>query len=254
MPIEYVNRLMSDVETKTGYPVTVINDDTLQTNAGMKVASKELSHHIIMLNPKYERGADYLIAVQCLMLPMKSVSESEVCEFAVLDEKFEYLISKALNQMSKVNIPSDLKRPFAERIVRGLLQQLNSLPCEIMAIQRIHRDAPELRAEMEYILNSELEVNLDALSPRISEITPKDIFTKSISMNAAFAIICGEVLGNTGLIQPYKASGVIEAGNKLATLIKNLLGSEGNLYQKAVDSWAEQLMMQTMYKWNIREK
>ena len=254
MPMEYVNRLMAKVEIKTGYPVTVINDDKLPSNSGMKAASAELPSHIVMLNPKYERGANYLIAVQCLMLMMKQVSENEVCEFTVLSEKFEYLVDKAVKQMAKVNIPPDVKSGYAQRIVRGLLQQLNSLPCEIMAIQEIHRDAPDLRAEMEYIPNSELQVNFDSLSPDISAIAPKDIFAKNTAMNAAFAIICGEVLGNPGIVQPYKVSGVIDEGHKLAALIRNPTSPGGNLYQKTVDSWAEHLKMKTMYNWTVREK
>ena len=254
MQIEYLNRLMAEVEARTGYSVIVVNDDKLQSNVVMKTASSELPNHIIMLNPEYERGANYLVAAQCLMLLMKQASEKEVCEFAVLDEKFEYLVGKALGQMTKINIPSDIRRPYAEQIVKGLLQQLNSMPCEIMGIRKIHRDAPELRTEMEYVLNSVLAVNLEALSPEIRASSPKDIFTKNATMNAAFAIICGDVLGNQGLVQPYKNIGLLDEGNKLADIIRNLSGPEETLYRKAVDSWAEHLKMRTMYKWTLREK
>ena len=59
------------VEERTGYPVSVVGDPSLDTMAGMRAATAAAPVHLVKVNPDYEQVGNYLIALQCAMLLVK---------------------------------------------------------------------------------------------------------------------------------------------------------------------------------------
>ena len=253
MPADSVKKIINQVEEITDFKVSVSSDASIQTSANMKVATSDNPFHIILINPKFDRASNYLVAVQCLMLLEKWETNGQVTDFILVDDKINYFIDKMAKKIKSKQIPETSKKQFASQIVIGLLQQLNSFPCEIFAATKCFQRYPLLKEEQMYIIQEEIKENLQALSPQIKSIVPEDIFENNATMNSAFASWWEELSGEEGITIPFKAMGYLGKGKKLIDIAKNILDdNSSNKYQKAVDLWAEELFLKNYYKWQHR--
>ena len=130
-------KMMDLVEEKTGYRVSVSVDNTITTHASMVSARSSVPVHLVKVNPKYEKYGDYLVAVQCAMLLIKWGDPARIPDFVILDKNAAYLQDKFAKQVSAKGIPVDTARQYASMIVTGILQQLNSLPIQIISMGMI---------------------------------------------------------------------------------------------------------------------
>jgi len=95
MPSKAVALIIEKTEAITGYKVTVSKQENLQTSASMIPARSENPYHIILINPKYEKASNYLVAIQCLMLLEKRDEDGNIYDFAIRDATVERLGRKA---------------------------------------------------------------------------------------------------------------------------------------------------------------
>jgi hypothetical protein len=247
-----VSLIIDNVERITGYKVSVSPNSDLQTPATMISARQGNPVHMVLLNPKYEKAANYLVAIQCLMLLQKWATDGNVYDFAVNDDKIKYQANKAAQNI-KVQLPDSRKAQISVSIVSGLLQQLNSFPCEMLVAELCYNSYQDLRTEQEYIINDELSNNQEALGSNIKAMMPKDIFEKNASMNAAFALWWSRLTGNKHVELPYKATGFYAKGQSLLSLYDKAKESDKNIYQYLVDLWADELCLKTCYEWITRK-
>jgi len=150
-------------------------------------------------------------------------------------------------------LPESIIQQVGADIVKGLLQQLNSMPCEILAAEHCYREHQSLRTEQEYAINEELGVNKSALSLKIKSTMPADIFDKNAIMNATFALWWGKLTEQMQVFTPYNTLGYHEKAENLINLLDQVHISDKNQYQQLVNLWAEQLGLSDNYEWLIRK-
>ena len=130
-------KIMDLVEQKTGFGVSVLVDDKITTPAGMVSARSSVPMHLVKVNPKYEKYGEYLVALQCAMLLIKWGDPERIPDFGVIDKKVAYLKDKFAKEVSAKGMPFDTSRQYANMIVMGILQQLNSLPIQFISMDMI---------------------------------------------------------------------------------------------------------------------
>jgi len=249
---DILQKIFDLVESRTGYIVSVSSNDDLQTTASMITASPSNPTHLICINPKFDRASTYLVALQCYMLLEKWADDGIVYHFVSKKHDIDYQIKKVIKKI-KANIPDDIKENIAYKIVTGLLQQVNSFPCEMFATEICYNDHISLREEQSWIINQQLRMNATSLDPDIRKIMPPDIFKKNATMNAAYALWWSRLSNDSSVIVPYKVADYMGQGEELFTIIENNKNLNINRYQYTVDAWAEKLQFTDCYEW-IKKK
>lgn len=254
MPALDTQKIMDLVEEKTGFRVSILVDNTITTQVAMVSASSFSPMHLVKVNPNYEKYGDYLVAVQCAMLLIKWADPQRIPDFAILEKKIGYIKDKFEKEVMAKGIPIDSARQYSTMIVSGILQQLNSLPIQMFSMHMVANLAPGLRLLQEESVNNELREASASFTPQVKAITPKEIFERNATMNAAYAINWSKVSGNTMALLPYQALGYISPGEKLLQKYEALsTKKDPDRYIETVDAWAEELKMATWYEWRYRK-
>ena len=247
-------KMMDLVEEKTGYKVSVSVDNTITTHASMVSASSSVPVHMVKVNPKYEKYGDYLVAVQCAMLLIKWGDPERIPDFAILDKNVAYLQNKFAKQVVAKGMPVDTARQYANMIVMGILQQLNSLPIQIISMDIIADLCPGLHLLQEESVNNEMREASAVFTPQVKKLSPKEIFDRNAVMNAAYAIKWSRVSGDTMVLLPYRSLGYLTRGEKLLEKYEVLsTKKDPDRYIETVDAWAKDLQMETWYEWHYRK-
>ena len=249
-----VQMIMDMVEKKTGYGVSILVDDKISTHAGMVSATSLTPMHIVKINPKYEKYGDYLIALQCAMLLIKWGDPNRIPDFVVLNDKANSLVDKFSNLTKKQGMPSEAANEYAKMIVVGVLQQLNSIPIQIISMDMITNLCPGLGALQKESVSNEIREASRSFSKRIRKMTPKAIFDQNASMNAAYAIRWSQISDNKTVLLPYRSLGYINKGNRLIDIYEAVAQkSDPGRYTEIVDGWATILKMDHWYEWRYRK-
>lgn len=101
-----VEKILKLVQERTGYSVTVTRSEDVSAHSIMKTASVNNPVHLIMLNPKYQHVANYLVASQCAMILIKWANPKRIPDLAVRDDEIEAL---ARRLVPEPHIPMDGK-------------------------------------------------------------------------------------------------------------------------------------------------
>ncbi len=254
MPAPETQMLIDMVEKKTGYGVSILVDDTITTHAGMVSATPLSPMHTIKVNPEYEKYGDYLIALQCAMLLIKWGDPNRIPDFSVSDEKSEELIRKFAGLTEKQGLSPEAAGQYARMIVTGVLQQLNSIPIQMISMDMISELCPRLWDLQQESVRNEIREASRNFSKRIRKMTPKDIFDQNASMNTAYAIRYSRISGNRTVLMPYRSLGYINKGNLLIQAYEQVIQKDDpDRYTETVDSWAKMLKMDDWYGWRYRK-
>jgi hypothetical protein len=124
----------------------------------------------------------------------------------------------------------------------------------MLAAEWCFGECPSLRQEQHLSIVGEIREQSGCLAPPIKMMTPKDIFERNASMNAAFALWWAKLFGEKQAILPYKAMGFTAKGELLLEKFNELKASEEPRYCKLVDGWASILGVSDWYKWVKRAK
>jgi hypothetical protein len=115
----------------------------------------------------------------------------------------------------------------------------------------IRQHCPDLHEAQEQAVGSEITNNLGALKPSTRAHYPAAIYEASITMNAAYALLGGDLMGKPYLAVPYLSQGY---GEKARRLIAVALGDEDPAKERAdrqiIDSWAQELGVSSWYDWS----
>ena len=247
-------KIIDLVEEKTGYGVSVSVDDKITTHAAMVSASSSVPMHLVKVNPKYEKYGDYLVALQCAMLLIKWGDPKRIPDFTVLNDKIGFLTTKFAKLSKKRGIPLEAAREYTNMIVSGILQQLNSMPIQIISMDMIASLCPGLRPLQEESVNNELREISAIFTKQIRKMTPKPIFDRNATMNSTYAIKWSKITGDTTALLPYKSLGYLNRGQELLEIYEALSKkSDPDRYIETVDGWAKVLKMDTWYEWRFRK-
>lgn len=246
---------MNMVEEKTGFGVSIVVDDSISTHSGMISASHARPMHLIQVNPKYEKYGDYLVAIQCAMLLVKWADPARIAEFAVRDEKAKSLIATFSGQAQEQGLSPLAANDYIKMTVSGLLQQLNSMPSQLICMDMITELCPGLEAIRKEYVSNELSELSRSFSKRIRQMTPKGIFDRNAAMNAAYAIKWSRISGSRSVLLPYRSMGFINKGTLLIDAYEeNARKPDPDRHVDIVDSWAGILKMEDWYVWRFRKE
>jgi hypothetical protein len=246
-------KLLDLVAQKTGYKVSIGTTTGITSYARMVAASQANPMHIIEVNEKYHRLGDYIVAVQCAMLLIKWANPEKIPSFVVRDDKINFLIDKCSKHSALSNLPAESSRQFARMISHGLMNQLQSQAMEMMAIAFCRQNCPGLIELQDETVNTSIREGTASLAPNIKAMTPPDIFEKSATMNAAFAINWARLTGSDIVVLPFKSTGFFDKGHDLFRIFESIPDDDPDRYVKNVDGWAQMLQLSSLYEWHFRK-
>ncbi|OGV66148.1 MAG: hypothetical protein A3K19_19630 [Lentisphaerae bacterium RIFOXYB12_FULL_65_16] len=247
-----VDKVVALVKEQTGYEVSVTPDPSLSTNVAMRSATAQMPGHIVLLNPKCERFGDFLVALQCAMLLLKWRDRNRIPDFMLIPEKVQYFEAKGSNDVRKLKLPEQTERQDSSMLVQGLLQQLNSVPCSILGGEWCYANCPNLRSEQGLYMGLELRQNSASLAPAVKTQTPRDVFEKSVTMSAAYALWWSDLGGEHLAPLPYESLGYTKGGRELLALLRAIPSDSTTAYVDAVNAWAGHLQLGPLVEWRYR--
>lgn len=242
--------ILNLVEEKTGRPVEVLADPSLQVLAKVNIAKGKAPAHLITFNPT-KRGVDYNVAYECgFILRLYENPPEARFDFAA-SQPGRKAVRKALfekKQIKRMGLPEDAVRKFADQMFDGLMVQLRSVPIGIRIDEWLWNDHAELRDLQKESIMRQQQDNVKALSSEIRSMSPPEVYLANIAMNSAYAIFFDRLIGNDLYAIPYRSAGFENSGERLLEI-----GAEipaGALHDRElIDAWAEELEVSDWYQW-----
>lgn len=252
MNSEGTKQLITEVEQTTGFKVVVDTVDGISEHAQMISARPDLPVHTIRVSKAKLPTADYIVAAQCAMLLRNWSDPTRIPVFNPTPEKFRYLADRAANAKPLSQLPAKLAQETALQLTQGLLNQLRSMPSEILAIRECRARCPDLHEMQADAVESELRLISETFAPKVRSFAPDSIWRNNVSMNAAYALNWSQLTDSTLPMLPYQSTGFSETGAKLLAELNSREARNSTLYVDAVDAWAEHLGLRTLYTWEFR--
>jgi hypothetical protein len=160
---------------------------------------------------------------------------------------------RVINECKQLHrqLPVAKARELGSFIYDGLILQLRSMGPGLLVDRWTRQHCPDLHEAQEQAVGSEITNNLGALKPSTRAHYPATIYEASITMNAAYALLGGDLMGKPYLAVPYLSQGY---GEKARRLIALALGDEDPAKERAdrqiIDSWAQELGVSSWYDWS----
>ena len=253
MTNEDTKQLIHKVEEATGYKVSIERESIPGANARMLSAAPGRPSHIIYVAEDKVAAADYIVATQCVMLLTMWSHPKGVAQFATLNDKVDYAIRKLENWKGFSGVDRESVEKVARMLMTGLIQQLNSTPGEMLAIEHCYRHCPTLRAQQEQVLAADFRKYTASFRPDNKKLLPPEIFEKNQSMCAALALLWAELSGKRSILVPYDSVGLTKKGADLLADYRATTGTDGERMTATVDAWADKLYLRTLFQWNFRK-
>lgn len=247
-------RLISLVEQDTGYRVAVGTTDDTSADAEMISAAPGHPVHLINVSTRCLPVADYIVAVQCIMLLTMWSHPQGVPVFELVPEKIDYAIRKAARCRGLAKLPQALSEQTARNMVFGLLHQLISTPPELIAMEYCHRECPGLRGQQADALAQSLRRNTENLRAEIKEMAPPEIWADNQTLCAVLARCWCDLVEDEIAMLPYNSVGVEDAAKKFVGIYRSVRGTMGERSVGTVDCWATELGLRSLYTWTFRKK
>jgi hypothetical protein len=219
----------------------------LNVLATIRRAGPQDSSHVLRIKGGSSRVADYLIVFQCHM----ALREGQGVRAVLRDKPAvrDQVISECEELHS--HLPVAKARELGSFIYDGLILQLRSMGPGLLVDRWIRQHCPDLREAQARAVESEITNNLEALKPGTKANYPGTIYEASISMNAAYALFGGDLLGKPYLAVPYLSQGY---GEKARRLIALALGdgdpTQDRPERQIINSWAVELGISDWYDWS----
>jgi hypothetical protein len=249
---EGTKQLIAEVERTTGYKVVVDTVDGISEHAQMIAARPDLPVHTIRVSKAKLPTADYVVAAQCAMLLRTWSDPTRIPVFNPTPEKVRYLADRAANSKPLSQLPAKLAQETALQLTQGLLNQLGSMPSEILAIRECRARCPDLHEMQADAVESELRLISETFAPKVRSFAPDFIWRNNISMNSAYALNWAQLTDSTLPMLPYQSAGFSEIAAELLAILSSREARTSTLYIEAVNAWAERLGLRTVYTWEFR--
>ena len=251
----YTKNLIAEVQKVTGYPVSVEVADGLSDHARMISARPQTPFHLVEVNADYRAQADYIIAAQCSMLLVTWSDPSQVWALSTQSDKASHRIEKWCKVKPLKLLDSAKSAHIGTLYLQGLLNQLFSLPLEIVVAGQIFAEAETLRASQSSLQDAYLRRLSSILAPNFRSSLPEDVFHANVGMNAAMAMGWSRLTGQKAPVIPYESIGAADMGGRLLELTEEL-GTQrtSTSHMLTVDAWAELLSLRSLYAWESSDR
>jgi hypothetical protein len=251
----YTKNLIQEVHRSTGYPVSVEVAGGLSDHARMVSARPEAPVHLIEVNEHYRAQADYIVAAQCSMLLVTWSDPSEVWGISTREDKASHRIEKWSKAKPLKTLDAAKRSEIGAMYLRGLLNQLFSLPLEISVAQRIFTEAESLREAQSSLQDAYLRRLSSILAPTFRSSLPEDVFRTNVGMNAAMALGWSRLTGQRAPLIPYESVGALDVGTKLLEFAEELNEHRTAKHHIAtVNAWAVVLSLRSLYEWESSDR
>jgi hypothetical protein len=249
---EITRTVIGRVESVSGCPVVVSEDRSLKTLAASRIARGENRIHAISFNPSAVRDPDYLISYQCgFILRLFEIPEGERVDLAgtaAARQTVYRLLTAPDGPGKKLKLPPETVSTLRDQLFDGLMRQLRSIPIGFRVDSWITREYPELGQLQRDMIMRQIQDNLASLGPEAKKIAPRKIYQANVTMNAAFSAFWAKQLSDPTLAIPYKAAGLLKAGEELLGLLGEISDAP-SADRDLVDAWASRLSLTDWYQW-----
>ena len=245
-------QLIAEVERTTGYKVIIDTSEGIFEDAQMISARPEMPVHTIRVNKAKLHSADYIVAIQCAMLIRLWSNPSSIPVFSPIPEKFRYFVDRSAKSLSSARLTENLIQKTAQQLAQGVLNQLRSMPIEIMTIRDCRIQCPDLGVMQSEAVEAQLRLHSESFTPKIRSFAPEQIWKSNVSMNSAYALSWSELSGTKLAMLPYQSTGFSEIATKLMSELNTHPEKTSESYTQTVDAWANTLGLRTLYKWEYR--
>jgi hypothetical protein len=225
-------QLIQQVEKLSGRMVHVMEEPQLQVMATVSIARGAAPAHFLRYRPG-TRAVDYLVAYQ-LGFVVRLFSCPPDARYDVMTSSAEQ--EEGIRALGLGDLPED----FARSIVDNVVVQLRTYSVGFRVDKWIREQCPGLREQQEHSVRSQLTENAQALAPEIRERFTQELVDANTTMNAAYAIAWGEILGDARHAIPYKAMGYENKAMELLAMLRDIPDdplSDGTL----IEGWAHAL-------------
>jgi hypothetical protein len=245
-------RIISLVESISGYPVLVTEDASLQTLATVKIARGSAAAHVIVYNPSAATAPDYLICCQCgFIVRLFTNPPAERFDLAGSPQARELvgqLLGGPQGVARRMNLDPEAIRGLRDRLFSGLMLQLRSMPVGLRVDAWIRQNYPELSDLQRTAILRQLQDSLATLGPEVRKIAPTKVYNASVTMNAAFTLFWSRTWDDPALSVPYKAAGYDKPGARLLSIFEDI-SDEPTADRRLIDAWADELGLSNWYEW-----
>jgi len=241
------------VEAASGKPVLLQCDSQFSGHAVIKVATSDQPAHLLLYKPDKEAVLPYLVAFQC-EFALRTILADPASQFdLVAKDNMPDDIAALMTSFhqGKNLVPASAVLQLAGQFSNGLGFQLRSMPITMRIDKEIHNDHPELRNLQQQSIDSQLQENMGALSPRAKELAPEEIIKPNASMNAAFAKFFSGLWNAPMIFAPYVAAGYSDVALELLGYHEQI-PADANHDRELVDAWAKHLGLDRWYKTRAR--
>ena len=236
-----VEKIINEVEQRSGRPVLVCEDSNLTTLASITYARAGANAHILRYKPQ-PVDPSYHIAFQAgHALRFFSQPAEGRKDFSLPNVQRGEV-------MRRLQIPGTMPSKVQGMLIDGLLLQLRSMSTGFRVDEWLRKSYPELESLQVVSVRQQLADNSKTLSPQVRSMMPKKIVNCSTGMNGAYAFYWSRVLAEPQHWLPYKALGY---ENKVEELTRALteISDEPNHDSSLVDQWALVLGLTGSYEW-----
>jgi len=239
-PKSAMQEILAQVESVTGYPVTVQPDPSLNVLATVKTVNQTVPFTLIRVRPDNAGTNEYVVCFQCgFVLRQASLPEGERWDITAAYRARKEL-DRAVQKAMAGKVSPAARSAFVENLLGGLIVQLRSVPIGLRIDQWIKNKYPALAEQQSGSIERQLSDNLAVLSPNIKRMAPEVVYNASAGMNAAVAIYWSNQRGDNTLAVPYKAAGYIGMGELLLRRFDEI-DAEPQADRQLIDSWASEL-------------
>jgi hypothetical protein len=226
-------------------------DPTLQTYAGVKLATyKEPLHHI-RYHPSQRENRDYLVAHECVRIMRELGVPPEQGRIAVV-AKPGYHAAADIRRSKRGDNPISAQYA-AYTLYSDILGALTSGPADVHIDRWLHNNYPGLRPQQERALRQEVDSAYRSLAQR-AEFAPKNLVRISATLTYALAEDAGDLIGAPGLAQPFRDFADRYQARDLRRMLADV-GDQGHAGDVATTNrWARYLGVEDWFEWTRWEQ
>jgi len=237
---------LAELERSTGKPVQLVEDPQLKVLATIRRAGAGQACHVLRIKEGETQTADYLITFQCQLLQREG---SNARWMVRAQDSARERLNRDCRQLHQQLTPAQAER-LGQVIIDQLLLQLRSMGPGLSVDRWIHTHCPDLRQAQAVALAEQVTGNLAGLTPSTRASVPATAGEACLSMNAAYALFAGDLLGQPYLAVPYLCQGFGPIARRLVALAlaEDDAGEDGG-DRRIIDGWALGLGLGDWYEW-----
>lgn len=232
----------------TGKPVEFIMKPGMQTLAAVKIARESMPSHIIYYKDSKSGIMNHLVAHECGHIHRMMSVPTEYRKVPATTSANKRIAMELLeNDLMKLSKTIPVEQ-FTNMWFEGIVTQVTNVAVDMRIEKWIFDNYPKLQKVQKTSIDKQMKENVQALSDRIKNMTPKHIYDANSYMNYAFAYFMGSLLSKN-YIAPYKRTPYIELGTKLADIV---IGTEDHGYKQdieIIDKWVNMLDLNGWFFW-----